>query len=1045
MRNARVLEKKIEIPTYGVGKPQKAPMFFEKRVYQGSSGRVYPNPVTEKIYDEKKNVVYDAVVLENDFIQVVVLPSLGGRIYYALDKTNGYDFVYRNKVIKPALVGLLGPWISGGIEFNWPQHHRPTTYMPVNYRTQRFADGSACVYVGETERMFGLKQTTCIKLYKDRSYIEITTTVYNGENSARTFLWWANPAYKVNDDTVTVMPPDVNAVMDHGKRAVSTFPIATGEYYKMDYSKGVDISRYKNIPVPTSFMAYKSEFDFIGGYDYGKRAGLLHVADHLVSPGKKQWTWGSGDFGRAWDRNLTDEDGPYVELMTGCFTDNQPDFTFIEPHESKKFTQYFMPYHEVGRVLNADENVCFGCEDGILTIYSSVYAEVKATYFDKNGNKCVVAFGMSPCQSRVAGEVDANRPIEISYDDRKLCYDVAKVKKFDVPSPATACPEPCDCKTTEELYLFGRHIEQYRHATRIAQDYYEEGLRRDPSDLRLNNALGECLYNRGLVEESVPYFEKAVMKATVKNGNPEDVDCFYNLAKAQFYLGKYDEAYENFGRCLWGNKRAQGLYFLALTEKIRGRYKNAFDYITQCVGVNPEDELARNFYAQLLSEKDMAAANRIYAAVLSDDPLNVTAAFGLGKTEVLKRVSADEIRTVAGYCFQSHDYAKAYAILKEWKKRSKRSHILVDWYIAYAKLNCGKNANKILNEVLETDYEDLSFAISLTDKKVIEKLIGVRADYLLYYHLGNLEYDKRNYEKAAKCWEISEKLNNGFATVKRNLALYHFNKKRDKAKALSYMQKAFDEDPLNSRFLFELSQLYAICGKAKEERLALLEDNISVTEDRDDLYVEYLGLLADNGEYAKAMSLVESRRFHPWEGGEGKATRLYKRLKCALAADCERKGDYREAEKLYKDCLDFPHNLGEGKLILDYDNDVWYRLGEMYASEGDKARAEEAYKLALRGNTKVADNMYYNDTPVDYIYFAAKAKIKLGDKQGAEEIARAFADYAAENKDRHVKIDYFAVSLPDLLVWEQDQDERNNDFCDHVKELAEKIFEEVRQ
>lgn len=210
-------------------------------------------------------------------------------------------------------------------------------------------------------------------------------------------------------------------------------------------------------------------------------------------------------------------------------------------------------------------------------------------------------------------------------------------------------------------------------------------------------------------------------------------------------------------------------------------------------------------------------------------------------------------------------------------------------------------------------------------------------------------------------------------------------------------------------------------------------------------YVEYLGLLADNGEYAKAMSLVESRRFHPWEGGEGKATRRYKRLKCALAADCERKGDYREAEKLYKNCLNFPHNLGEGKLILDYDNNVWYRLGEMYASEGDKARAEEAYKLALRGNTKVADNMYYNDTPVDYIYFAAKAKIKLGDKQGAEEIARAFADYEAENKDRHVKIDYFAVSLPDLLVWEQNQDERNNDFCDHVKELAEKIFEEVRQ
>ena len=109
----------------------------------------------------------------------------------------------------------------------------------------------------------------------------------------------ANPAYAVYENTATIMPPDVTAVLDHGKRAVSEYPIAKGTYYKMDYSDGIDISRYKNIPVPTSFMAYKSNFDFIGGYDYGKQAGLLHVADHHIAPGKKQWTWGCGDFGRA--------------------------------------------------------------------------------------------------------------------------------------------------------------------------------------------------------------------------------------------------------------------------------------------------------------------------------------------------------------------------------------------------------------------------------------------------------------------------------------------------------------------------------------------------------------------------------------------------------------------------------------------------------------------------------------------------------------------------------------------------------------------------
>lgn len=148
----------------------------------------------------------------------------------------------------------------------------------------------------------------------------------------------------VNEHTKTIMPPDVHAVMDHGKRDVSRWPIATGTYYKYDYSRGVDISRYKNIPVPTSLMAASSMYDFVGGYDFSRNAGILHVADHHVSSGKKQWTWGNGDFGRAWDRNLTENDGPYVELMTGVYTDNQPDFTWLSPHETKTFTQYFLPY-----------------------------------------------------------------------------------------------------------------------------------------------------------------------------------------------------------------------------------------------------------------------------------------------------------------------------------------------------------------------------------------------------------------------------------------------------------------------------------------------------------------------------------------------------------------------------------------------------------------------------------------------------------------------------------------------------------------------------
>src|ERR1041384_1383523 len=179
-----VWEEKVSIPTYGIGAPDKNPMFFEKRVYQGSSGVVYPHPVIEKIFDEKVDKEYRGLFLENQYLKIMILPELGGRvqmaydkikqrhfIYYnqvikpalvglcgrvqmAWDKIKQRHFIYYNQVIKPALVGLCGPWISGGIEFNWPQHHRPSTFDPIDYSIEENADGSKTVWVNEVEKMF---------------------------------------------------------------------------------------------------------------------------------------------------------------------------------------------------------------------------------------------------------------------------------------------------------------------------------------------------------------------------------------------------------------------------------------------------------------------------------------------------------------------------------------------------------------------------------------------------------------------------------------------------------------------------------------------------------------------------------------------------------------------------------------------------------------------------------------------------------------------------------------------------------------------------
>ena len=484
-KRVKVWEEVVKIPTYPVGKPDKNPMFLEKRVYQGSSGKVYPLPVIDKIYDHKEEKEYKAVFLENRYIKVMILPELGGRIQRALDKTNNYDFVYYNRVIKPALVGLAGPWISGGIEFNWPQHHRPNTFGPVDYKLEENDDGSCTLWVSEIDRMYGTKGMAGFTLYPDKAYIEIKGQLYNRTAENQTFLWWANPAVAVNDHTQSVFPPDVHAVFDHGKRDVSKFPIATGVYYKVDYSAGVDISRYKNIPVPTSYMAYHSDYDFVGGYDHSANAGILHVANHHISPGKKQWTWGCGDFGKAWDRNLTDEDGPYIELMTGVFTDNQPDFSWLKPYEEKTFKQYFMPYKNIGMVSNANINaaVSLAMEGNIVKIgayATSEYENVTVTLKGKYGEYVKEKISISPENTYHkeiavdAGEQEHYLKVALVKEDGKelISYQPKEKSIEKIPDPAKAIGQPKDLKNNEALYLAGIHIEQYRHATYEPDPYY---------------------------------------------------------------------------------------------------------------------------------------------------------------------------------------------------------------------------------------------------------------------------------------------------------------------------------------------------------------------------------------------------------------------------------------------------------------------------------------------------------------------------------------------------------------------------------------------
>lgn len=1032
----KVWEEKVMIPTYEIGKPDKNPMFLEKRVYQGSSGKVYPHPVIDKIYNTKIDKEYKAVFLENDYIKVMLLPEIGGRIQRATDKTNGYDFVYYNQVIKPALVGLAGPWISGGIEFNWPQHHRPSTFDEVDYTYFENEDGSATVIMSEIENMFRTKGMARFTLYPDRTYIEIKAQLYNRTDVPQTFLWWANPAVAVNDNTRSIFPPDVTTVMDHGKRASSTFPIATGTYYKVDYSRGVDISRYKNLPVPTSYMAAKSDYDFVGGYDDGVNAGILHVADHHVAPGKKQWTWGCGDFGKAWDRNLTDNDGPYVELMTGCFTDNQPDFTFIAPMEEKRFTQYFMPYKHIGTVHNATKDLAMNFENGAVHLYASGNVGEITVGTLANG-KVTQSENIVLLPSETA-EIKIQNPetieeIQILKNGRQYLNYIVNGKKQAPTPPAVCPPEPKDCKTTEDLYLFGLHIEQYRHATYCAEDYYLEGLRRDETDIRLNNAYGLLLLKRGQFAESEPYFRKAIEKATRSNPNPYDSEPYYNLGLCLLYQNRLSESYDAFYKSAWSNAcQESAFYHLACISARNGEYETALDHIENAIIKNSRNYKARNLKLLILRKlgrNDEAVS--LAKETVALDPMDVISRHVLGEKPVMRVDTAIEIALEyksGGF------YGDAASVLLETKSDYPLVHFhLADLYElfggrekAYYHLEKGENADSYL-----------CFPHRLDDMLALEHAIASsNNNAMANYYLGCLYYDKKRYDDAITCWENTAKKKPKFPTAHRNLALAYYNKKGDEKLALRELETAFNLDKTDARVLMELDQLYKKTQTPPKERLAFLEKYMELVGFRDDLYTEYVTLLNLNGQHEKALDGLISHSFHPWEGGEGKAPAQYIASLCSLAKEAIRNGEFEKAVSLLERTFSYPHNLGEGKLYGAQENLQNYLLGLAYEKLNQAEKAAAYFVKASSGLSEPQSAMYYNDQPPETIFCQGLAMLKLGKKAEADMRFDKLISYADEHINDSMKIDYFAVSLPDFLVFDEDLNKKNRVHCLFMKALG---------
>jgi tetratricopeptide (TPR) repeat protein len=950
-----ISKEKITIPTYAVGEAEKAPLFFDLRNHQGTKGSVYPLRMLDKLSSKKTNRTYDAIRLENDYIRVVLLPELGGRIYEGYDKTLDYHFVYHNNVIKPAMIGLAGAWVSGGIEFNWPQHHRPTTFMPVDAVIETDENGVETAWMGEIEPIYGLKGMVGVSIDPHHSYLRVRVRLYNCTEQIQTFHWWANLAVHTGDSYQLQFPPDIDYVTFHYKNVISPFPIVKNEFAAVDFGKdGTDIRWFKNIPAPASFFILNSRFNFMGGYDHAKGCGTVHVADRHISPGKKFFTWGTGEFGQAWQKNLTDEDSPYIEIMTGVYTDNQPDFSFLHPYETKTFEQLWYATSQLPCLKNANAEAAIslglcdgGYEIGVLTTSVQKNARICLSY----AKDVLIDETVTIVPGKPYHKVILNHH-EISLDacslqvfdelgETLITYQKPSPYFADQPSPMPHLPSKpaAPIESVEELYLEGLQIEQYKHPLMDPADYYQEGLRRDPMDSRLNIAMGLLHMRKADFSEAETCLRNAVERLTKRNENPYDGEALYQLGVVLRKQNNFGEALERFQKAAWDMRwRAAAMAQSAQICLCLQQWEQALSYAKAGLRLNADSIGLRMAACAAFRHLGQPEKAKVLAQeTVTMDPLAYSARFELSLCErsavgaqasnVLKRIIG--YRTLpwlqlASEYIGSHLWLEALNVLDNAADTA-----LSALYRAYV-LDQMCLQDKAQAQYLKARSARQDDCFPWTDQEIDILRHAMEQDTksaTAPYLLGLIYYARHSRIKAMQCFEEAAMREPKHAETLRCLAIGAYDVRGNASEALENMRSAFELNR-NERYLLELLQIMKVVKSPMQTRLALLDENIDLVKLRDDLYIEYIALLNGVGWHEKAAAALRSHVFHPYEGGEGLLVRQHILTYLLLGRAALKRGDAQEALVCFETAGSYPANYHEGRKYKASEAHIYYHIAQ---------------------------------------------------------------------------------------------------------------------
>ena len=1018
----QVKEQAIEIPTYLLGPEDPNPPF--QLINQN---KIYPYAMLDDLTDRREVKTYKAIILENEYLRATILPQLGGRLYSLYDKVAKREVFYRNETIKYGLVSLRGAWISGGIEFNFPNGHTTDTVSPVSSEYRRNADGSATALVGDVDQVSELYWQVALTLRPGASRLDQQIVLFNPTPIEHLYWYWNNAAVPATEDMHFIYP----------MREVN--PDSPMEFWTFPVWKGVDYSRYIDIRKPTELFGVHVHRNFFGAYYSKSNDGVVHFADFRDDTGKKLWSWGVAGNGTIWTNLLTDHDGPYNEIQAGRF-ETQLNQDFMPPQVVESWSESWYPVQQLdGGFVEATKQFAINVKflptarpKGEIRVLVCPTEKVSGASLTVSlqGKRLKTIKGLSfePLATRAfsvpVDEIDAAKGgtgVEIIGSSGSVLLHWSADEPIDgnpdFVSKAGIHPTQQVSekdRTVEALFLEGVQ-QQKRGNQEDAQHFFDETLKRDPNYIPVLRTFAMQQYRAANFVLAEGYIKRAVQQDAADPQTQYLAGVIYRAA------GHSNRAQDAFWTAIrLGRPSPQALVQLGEIALAGKDYSGAEDLLRQALRFNPQDALAQcDLVAALRLGQKFSEAAKVAADAVDAMPLYPLALAEQWRAAEVRDANSSAARSArtmwadgAGDRMQSyleagswywrlHDWTSSDFILEAALQDlpSKQVSPMAYYYLASNARHEGlaERAAEYDAKARAANYDGI-FPSRLSDAAVLQAaLLNDPTDVHAQYLLGIFLFQHGRYAEAANLWLQAEASGLKDAVLDRNLGLNAWRVKKDLGQAASFYEKAIQLAPQQYRYYVDLDEIYAEEG-ATRARAKLFAGAPPEILDHDPARIRYILLLLQEGQFDQAINLLKDHRFKPWEQGENVhdvfvfANILEGRQ--ALAAK-----NFKQAQADFERALEYPQNLGIGKPDKPDDAAALYWLGEAMNEQGNREAADRNWKQLIEERSGEPLSQYY----------AALALEGLGRAKEAADSMTQLADVPA--RERTSAEGYYAAGL----------------------------------